>query len=232
MKKQNLMEEYRVAMDKTNIFVNAFPWQEKEKYIGWLSQTYYFVRHSTRLLALAGAHAPFGQQSLHQRMVQHIREEMGHEILAVNDIKALGGNIQEIAELPETKAFVQNQYFYIQNRSSCAFMGYILFLEGLSSQKGPMILSLAREAFPSNAINFIRIHAEEDQEHIQSAFEAMESVPADQLEAVIDNMHLSCDLYERMLKSVKDKVPYLNLPSKDLGLNFPLNAKYSRRATV
>ena len=37
-----------------------FPWTERAAYVGWLAQTYYYVRHSTRLLAAAAARFPHG----------------------------------------------------------------------------------------------------------------------------------------------------------------------------
>ena len=70
----------------------SFAWTDRAAYAGWLAQTYYYVRHSTRLLAAAAARFPHGRagDTMHHRFGAHIGEEKRHELLCVRDLQALG----------------------------------------------------------------------------------------------------------------------------------------------
>ena len=48
---------------------DRFPWEERAAYADWLAQTYYYVRHTTRLIASAAARFPIDERgnSLHHR---------------------------------------------------------------------------------------------------------------------------------------------------------------------
>lgn len=198
-----VQKEYDIIMDKTNSLIDGFPWQNKYAYMNWLAQCYYFVKHSTRLLALSSSLAPFSEEVLHKRMLKHVVEEMGHEKLVEKDIKKLGGNLTDYLELDETKSFYGNQYYYIQQKSSASFMGYILFLEGLATTKGQDILNVISSTYGINACSFVKIHSEEDQEHIKSAFTLLDSLNTKFADDIIANMKLSFSIYSQILEKIE-----------------------------
>src|SRR5690606_24416532 len=74
-----------------------FPWTSRKVYGDWLAQTYYYVRHSTRLLAAAAARFPLDERgsALHYRFAAHIGEEKRHEQLALHDLQQLGFTLAE-----------------------------------------------------------------------------------------------------------------------------------------
>lgn len=197
---------YDNCMKSTKTFIDEFPWENKYAYMNWLAQSYYFVSHSTRLLALSAATSEPGDNTLHKRMLQHIVEEIGHEMIAANDIKQLGDNVTNFAELVETKAFYQSQYYYIQNKSAASFIGYVLFLEGLASTKGFDIYKRITAQFGEKACHFVRVHAEEDQGHIQSAFKLVEALPASTYNDIIMNMNQSTYIYQKMMEEITYQV--------------------------
>ena len=43
------------SIDELSRSLERFPWTDRDAYCEWLAQTYYYVRHSTRLLAAAAA---------------------------------------------------------------------------------------------------------------------------------------------------------------------------------
>ena len=58
----------------------------KTKYNAWLSQAFHIVKHSTPLLALCCSRA--GQnRDFHNRCIDHLAEEKGHDKLILNDLK-------------------------------------------------------------------------------------------------------------------------------------------------
>jgi len=56
------------------------------------------------------------------------------------------------------------------------------------------------------AMSFLKLHIEEDDDHLDSAFKIVDSLPIKIQEEVIVNMLDSCKLYSSMLKSLKDSV--------------------------
>ncbi len=170
-------------------------WENKSFYAQYLSQTYYYTFHSCRLLALAAAHTGAHQSDYYKRSVAHIAEEAGHDNLALTDLKRIGGKIEDFPELPTTKAFWQPQYF-LTNQSSTALLGYILALEWLAVATYPTILPKTRSLYGDKCTNFIRVHAEDDPDHIDKCFEQIEKVTLLERSAILANFQQTCRMFE------------------------------------
>lgn len=196
---ESVKAKYHKHIATVHAQIAQLPWENKEFYATWLAQTYYFVRHSTRLLALASGHANFEQNRLHQRMAKHIGEENAHEKIAQADLKAMGFNVSQMAELPVTKIFYRNQYFGIERMNSAYLLGYILYLEGLALAAGSIINDAAQKAFGGNAANFIRVHVEEDPDHVEKALKQLEEMNAMELAAVDESLDITAELYVQIL---------------------------------
>ncbi|MFZ4404262.1 MAG: iron-containing redox enzyme family protein, partial [Pseudobdellovibrionaceae bacterium] len=170
----------------------------KYGYAAWLSQAYYFVRHSTPMLALS-AGLSVDNRPYHLRCIEHLSEEKGHDKLLLNDLKTLGYNISNFPELAATKALYQTQYYWIQHKNPISFLGYIVLLEGLAIHYGAKIYSEIKK-FPGNS--FIEIHTEDDVEHLKRAFQMIESLPSHEQKLIIENCELSAYLYKSMLNDL------------------------------
>lgn len=175
------------------------PWENKEFYAQYLAQTYYYTFHSTRMLALAAARTTSGQFDYYRRSIEHIAEESGHENLALTDLKRLGFKIEDFPELPTTKAFWQSQYFLI-DRSSTSLLGYILSLEWLAVEAFPSVLSAVRGSYGEKCVNFIRVHAEEDPDHVDKCFEQIEMVPQHEREIIVENYKQTCRMFQIFMR--------------------------------
>lgn len=182
----------------------SYNWENKDFYAGWLFQTYSFVNHSTRLLALGAGCAKLSERDLHKRFISHIAEESGHEVLAEQDIKRLGYKMSDFSELPQTRLFYTHQYWNVQNHGPSALMGWILFLEGVACLYGRQVMEKVKP-FGSKCTNFLRVHAEEDQGHIDSAFKAIEEInrPEDTIH-LIQNMQTSYWCYDAILTGLAE----------------------------
>src|SRR5687768_1654676 len=86
----SLKQIVKEEMAKTKELFLSYPWEDAKAYALWLAQTYYMVSHSTRLVAMAGAYVPVGNESLHGRFVDHSKEERGHQKVCIADMKELG----------------------------------------------------------------------------------------------------------------------------------------------
>lgn len=199
-----LFDEMMLDIETT---IKLSPWHDKNFYANWLSQSYYFVRHSTRLLSVASAQTNFQQNGYHNRLGDHFAEEKSHEVLASGDLKKLGFKLDDFEELEITKIFYRNQYFGCERMSPYYLMGYILFLEGLAIIHGPHIYKIIEKNFGARTCNFMRVHVEEDDDHLRKAFKELEGLSESDLNHVEESMKISCSLYGQLLKELSaDKI--------------------------
>lgn len=197
MKWNDLFEE---KMKEIKSQAEAFPWEDEVAYSQWLGQTYHFVVHSTRILALASARTPMSQYQFHNRFIDHAKEERGHEKMLLNDLEALGRDISQIPEFANTSALYKTQYYYIEHCSTDTFMGWVIMLEAFAANFGPSILKRVANAHGKEASVFLKVHSEEDQDHIQKAFKQVSQLPDSHVEQTIQNFQHTADYYLGILK--------------------------------
>lgn len=175
------------------------PWENRKFYTSFLTQTYYFVQHSTRLLALAAAHASLDEDSLHRRYSAHIAEEKGHEKIALNDLKKLG--VENLAAKSiAAKNMYETQYFKIEREHPASLFGYILALEGVASLICPLFIAKVYSAHGTDASKFLKLHVEEDPDHVDKALEVIASLPSELQKLIQDNMNQSTRNYRSLLE--------------------------------
>lgn len=213
--KLDLQGEFELAMKTASQTVDDFPWEHQPSYMHWLFQSYSFVRRSTRLLALASGHAGLKDENLHRRMIAHLKEEAGHEMLAARDLEMLGGSLDQFTEFPETSSFYQNQYYYIQNVNPAILMGWIIFLEGIAVRKGKDVM--ARTESYGQARNFLRVHTLEDEGHIESAFKLLSFIDSSLLADITVNLKVSAAVYGSIFRRIQDMVSYDHPEKKPWG---------------
>jgi len=197
--------------------IERFPWQERSAYADWISQTYWYVRHSTRLLAAAAGRMPFDPVSdaLHNRFGAHMSEEKKHEKLCLHDLKAIGSD--RLPERSSTRAFWEPQYYKVEHTHPASLMGYILVLEALASIKGPWILERVKKAHGEKSGNFIALHAEEDVDHLDKAVRAVDALDAIAQAEVRQNIEQTTGSYKQILaeisRAVRSTQPAVLAPS-------------------
>lgn len=182
-------------------YMLSLPWEDSDFYQVFLSQTYYFVQHSTRLLALASACTPMNENSLHRRFAAHISEEKGHDQLALNDLKKLSGGTGLSRELVETKNLYEIQYYKIQKLHSAALFGYILALEGIASLICPHFVDRVYQAHGVEAARFLKLHIEEDPDHVDKAFAELKDLQPMVFEFTAQNLVQSFRNYKSVLEA-------------------------------
>ncbi len=194
-------QTYNETMKETRQALEEFPWENLNCYVGWVAQSYYFVRHSTRLLALAAGSASLESDHFHQRFIEHLREELGHEKLLLQDLSSLKQNIQDWPEILETTLFYEQQYFLVQKYGPKALMGWITFLDGMASDFGPRAVERTQNLSKAST-RFLRLHSEEDLDHIQSAFSLIDQCELGEDPIFLYNFKSSQQYYLEMLKKI------------------------------
>ncbi len=208
-----IREKFEARLKKAGAAMEAFPWSDRAAYANWLAQTFHYVSHSTRLLALGASRFDVAADALHQRFLKHASEEKHHEFLAMRDVTSLGYTLSDLPALPETKAFYQCQYYWIQNVDPRAFFGYIVALEGLAVLKGSFIHAQAKAAHGGKGLSFVKTHAEDDPEHLEAAYAFVDKFPEETQRLIYETFEQSCSLYEHMLGAI----------AREAGVSTPLS---------
>ncbi len=194
---------YNKYMDSLKDVVADFPWENKEAYAQWLSQTYHYVKYSTRLLTLSSTYTSIDNLPLHNRFIDHAKEERSHELMCVRDLENIGRDIKNYPEQYPAACLYQSQFFWIQLQDPMSFFGYILFFEGLGSLHCGDMYKAAIKHHGEKAGIFLKVHHEEDQDHIVKAFNQIEKFSEKTMTMVIQNFIQTAQLYDLLLKEAK-----------------------------
>lgn len=181
---------------KISSIFNQIGLQDTRTYANWLAQTYFYVNHSVPLLALSIAHMSDEDKKNQQHFIKHISEENRHELLALRDLQKLNYSLDTFSELPETSMLYECQYYKIQHCDPMALMGYIIALEYLAVTVGPQIMQLTKDL---NAHNFIKLHAQEDIDHVDKAIELVNSLDSVRKELIIKNLVQTFHAYKAVI---------------------------------
>jgi hypothetical protein len=174
-----------------------YSWENPALYSQWLSQQYHIVRHSTPLLALSCGRS-IDRQAYHKRCIEHLAEEKGHDKMLLNDLKATGFPLSE--ELPATRAYYSAQYYQVEHVNPVSFLGYILFMEALAISFGKEVSMKAAQG--SKGISFLKLHSEEDEDHIQKAYQMIAQLSEVDQRDVQLNLKLSARSYFSMMQDL------------------------------
>lgn len=174
-------QKLQIALDQcvrlSQSSYESMPWDQKEFYANYLAQTFYYVRHSTRILALSAGRLSYEKdQKIHLRFLKHLGEEANHEKLALNDLKFLGYKLQDFDELNSTRFFYEPQYYKIEHQHPLALMGYILFLEVLAQNVCPPLSAKLTNLYGKKSATFLLVHGEEDPSHVEEAKNCSQSL--------------------------------------------------------
>jgi pyrroloquinoline quinone (PQQ) biosynthesis protein C len=195
-------EVERLAAD-----VDAFPWEERAAYADWVTQTYHYVCHSTRLLATAAGRFELDERgnALHRRFAEHVREETKHELLAIHDVKELGESMADYSELPATRMLYESQYYKIEHLHPVVVFGYILGLEAVGPRFGkPLAVRIAR-TFGEKCTSFLRVHADGDVEHLDKALRMIEVASERERRLIEDNLRQTLYGYGAILAQIRSR---------------------------
>lgn len=199
MKKENMYKYLDSKMDHLVNTVKNQPWDNKEFYKEYLAQSYFYTFHSCKMLAMAASLTTAEQSEYYKRSIQHIKEEFGHDSLALSDLKKMNGNIEEYPELGATRALWEPQFYKIQ-RQTTSLLGYILALEYMCVRIYREIFERVSKAHGDKNGNFIRIHAEDDPDHVEKCVDQIELLPESERVAVWKNYEQTCMMFAVFLQ--------------------------------
>ena len=143
----------------------------RELYVAFLTEAYHHVKHTFPLLALA---ASMTRDERYQAgLLEYMTEERGHEKWILDDIQAMGGNAEAVANgkpgIP-CQAMVAYCYYAIQWISPYAILGMVHVLEGLSVQLAHQLAGSVKQALRVDGeagFTYLNSHGGLDVEHVE-----------------------------------------------------------------
>lgn len=200
-----MRKNYENSMQQIVSFLKEFNLEDERTYVSWLTQTYFFARMTTRLLAIAAAEFPIESSRLHNRFLDHTREEKNHDLLLLRDLKHFGAEKEDLIEFSSTASFYMSQFYLIEHVSPISFFGYILILEGAAAKYGDEATQRVANKFGAGPTSFLKVHGAEDKEHVEQALTELELLPVSEQKIVSMGLKLSADLYLQLLKNCQSQ---------------------------
>lgn len=169
-------------------------------YVDFLTQAYHHVKHTFPLLALAASRTT--DERYQDALVEYMEEERGHEKWILDDIRAMGGDVEAVRQgipAPACRIMVAFAYHVIEHVSPYAMLGSVHVLEGMSVLLADRLADTLKHTFgieTDAGFSYLRSHGGLDQEHVAFFRELVNGFddPAVQ-DIIIDHSRLFYRLY-------------------------------------
>lgn len=207
-----MLHDYQEQKAQMVAIIKNFPWVNKHAFGDYLAQTYYYVHHSERLLAVAAGLMQEPDRKMQRRFFGHLGEENAHDLMAKKDLENLGFTLEDFPERVETKIFWETQYYKIEHQDPAALMGYILLLEDVASEVCLWMYQEISKYHGKKCGTFLRVHGEEDPGHVDAAVKVIQSLDEARQKIIYSNLHQSQVAYIGMMEAIKKA--HQNMPAK------------------
>ncbi len=180
---------------------------EVAHYASYLSQVFHHTRENPQIQALATVYFRGHQRAAIKRFFRHASSEIGHDLLALEDLRALGVDTRGLSSenpLPETAALIAFPFYQIQYISAVGYLGYLYFLEFLPTGNGGRLMdAVAACGVPRSAMRFLRDHATIDVAHNQlmEGYARTLLTTEQELACAVYAMRATGALYARMIEA-------------------------------
>ncbi len=194
------------AIQNVSNVIAKCPWENKSFYSQWVAQTFFYVNHTTRNLALACAKMPIDKTEMHNAFIHHITEEKGHEKLALMDLKNLGYKIDQFEEFAETSALYQSMHYLIAEVSPMSILGYALVLEGFAANKAQPVYDRLAATYGPKCGTFLKVHIVVDADHSQESNSVIEACDQKEREAILKSIKLCEQQYISFYRKINEQL--------------------------
>jgi hypothetical protein len=190
------------------------PWSRKIEngemaichYKGFLLETYHNAGLNPQLQAYTTMFFKAKHRATIKKFFQHAISEIGHDLLALNDLKILGVDgefVENSAPLPTTVGFLGNVLYQVQFGSPLSYLGYLFHLEYTPVVNGDKIMNMLKsKGVPNSALTFLEEHSTVDVAHTKLMDAYLESlVESDHgFNVVAQSLKSSIVLHNRMME--------------------------------
>lgn len=171
-----------VALLESSEFVKTIMGSDKELvvkiYTEYLRYCYHYVSLSSSFTPLAARRMDVKHLHVRKWILEHSGEELGHELMALNDLKKLGIDTEKVKkEIPPIGVLGYVSFFHYKvaiDNPWCSF-GVLYFLEGMATKLAPMIAkNVATHLGEIRALSFFKEHGDLDVDHMKEQREVLE----------------------------------------------------------
>jgi hypothetical protein len=176
-------------------------------YATYLMQVFHHTRENPQIQALATVYFRGHQRAAIKRFFCHASSEIGHEQLALDDLRELGVCVDALPfqnPLPQTTALIAFPFYQIHNLNPVGYLGYLYFLEFLPTGSGGALMNaLAQAGVPRRAMRFLHDHSTIDVAHnrMMETYAEMLITTERELSSAIYAMRVTADLYANMVEA-------------------------------
>lgn len=180
---------------------------EVAHYASFLTQVFHHTRENPQIQALATVYFRGRQREAIRRFFRHASSEIGHDQLALEDLRTLGFSPDALPyqnPLPETSALIAFPFYQIQNLNPVGYLGYLYFLEFLpTASGGALMAALERIGVARAAMRFLHDHSTIDLAHNQLMESYAETLLINERElgAAVYAMRATGRLYANMVEA-------------------------------
>jgi len=180
----------------------------KETYISYLSQAYHHVKHTVPFLMTMGSLIPQEKKWIHKVIIEYLEEEVGHEEWILNDIKACGGDPEEVRRSkPHHETSIMNayNYDYMKRKNPIGFFGMVFMLESTSKEIANAGAKGIKKGLglPETAFTYLNSHGTLDIEHMEFFKKNVNKITdKDDQEAIIEVAQNTFKLFANVLRSI------------------------------
>lgn len=182
---------------------------KREHYIAYLRETYHMVRHTSRMLSLAGARLDDSYRELRDWFFEQVREENNHDLFCIKDLKNYGENPESVLAVPPKPGawgLVAQNYYMATYGSPLGILGVASLTEGLGAGVGSVFAKVLIEQYglKTNQVTFIKSHAGFDAKHIEDVKNAVNDLilTDEDLNEVIHGRQMTIHYYSQMFHDV------------------------------
>lgn len=199
--------DWQAAGDRVAQVLRTLDWADPDVYADWLAQTYYYVRETTRYLALAAARFGHEHPHLHDRLLDNALEERGHERYLLADLAAIRRALHEHPQSVATSIFMNDLWARIEREGPASLYGRLLLLEGLAVKVGRELVEVITRHHGAQAATFLMLHADADPGHVDKALASLVGISARDEARIAATLEASVLLYLEMLHAIRRPTP-------------------------
>lgn len=111
-------------------------------YAAYLTNVFHYARHSSTVIAMAGARCVRTHPELARYLLVHAGEELGHEQWALEDLAALGiaaDKVRSSRPVPACAAMIGYEYYVAGHANPVGLFGWLYTLEAMGDELGGQI---------------------------------------------------------------------------------------------
>jgi hypothetical protein len=210
--KQRLESTVEQLMNGPNLEKVMTPgFADKRLYAIYLTETYHYTRHNSRNQALIATRPEHIDPRYLKFCLRHAEEEVGHELMALHDIKSMGYQVSEESlpkPLNSTITLISYLYHIAQHGDPLARLGYSFWAERSYQYIRPLLNLLSSGlGIEKKAMTFFNEHSEIDIDHAKLVDETINRFAKESkdFEAMGDCLETSLRLTSKMMDEVLEE---------------------------